>query len=268
MSSAKMTLIGMNQFFTSLNDDLFKNLTLPEGISKQILTDNILLTGGEFEVLYSNPTAMQNMIGIWSRREQATFERWIAALSIDYNPLENYDRMEHWTDNFDGLEHTANSGTSSDLEHTVNSGTNNVLEHSQGSGSSTSNGGSNTTTSDTSELQKSAYDESGYSAYEKTINGGTVGVTSSDSTTTSNSNDHSVQGNTSDTGDRSNQGTTSNTEDHSTDNDSVHDGRIHGNIGVTTSQQMLQAELDLGYWNIYSKITELFLKEFVIPVYA
>lgn len=256
MSSSKITLIGMNQFFISLNDDLFKNLTLPEGIDKSTLTDNILLTGGEFEVLYSNPTAMQNMIGIWSRREQATFERWIAALSIDYNPLENYDRMEHWTDNFDGLEHTANAGTSSDLEHTINSGSN------SSSGSSTSNGTSNTTNSDTSELQKSAYDESGYSAYEKTINSGTVSQTTSDSTTTS------MQNTTSDTGDRSNQETTSNTEDHSTDNNSVHDGRIHGNIGVTTSQQMLTAELDLGYWNLYSKITELFLKEFVIPVYA
>ena len=46
-----------------------------------------------------------------------------------------------------------------------------------------------------------------------------------------------------------------------------HDGRIHGNIGVTTSQQMLLAELDLGYWNIYEKITDLFLTEFTIPVY-
>ena len=44
-------------------------------------------------------------------------------------------------------------------------------------------------------------------------------------------------------------------------------GRVHGNVGVTTSQQMLISELDLGYWNIYEKITDLFLTEFVIPVY-
>ena len=69
------------------------------------------------------------------------------------------------------------------------------------------------------------------------ITGGTVGTTSSDSTNTSMS------------------------------NDSEHNGRIHGNIGVTTSQQMLEAELNLGYWNVYTKITELFLQEFTIPVY-
>ena len=52
------------------------------------------------------------------------------------------------------------------------------------------------------------------------------------------------------------------------DNEGVHAGRIHGNIGVTTSQQMLEAELDLGYWNIYSRITDMFLKEFCIMIYT
>lgn len=207
MASAKMTLIGMNIFMLNMNDDLFSNLTLPEGLDKQTLTDNILLRGGEFEVLYSNPTAMQSLIGIWSRREQATFTRWINLAAIEYAPLENYDRMEHWTDEVDGT------------------------------GSSGSTGSVNTTSNDTSELTKSAYDQSTYSPYEKTINGGTVGTTSSDSTSTSMS------------------------------NDSEHNGRIHGNIGVTSSQQLWLAEAELGYWNIYEKITELFLQEFTIPVY-
>ena len=83
MASAKMTLIGMNSFMLNMNDDLFKNLTLPEGLEKQTLTGSILLRGGEFEVVYANPTAMQSLIGIWSSREQATFERWVNALSIE-----------------------------------------------------------------------------------------------------------------------------------------------------------------------------------------
>ena len=41
-----------------------------------------------------------------------------------------------------------------------------------------------------------------------------------------------------------------------------------GNIGVTTSQQMLQQELDIAQWNIYEHITDLFLNEFVIPIYS
>lgn len=208
MASSKMTLIGMNVFMLNMNDDLFKNLYLPAELDKSTLTNNILLGGGDFEVMYSDPTAMQSLIGIWSDKMQPTFTRWVEALKIEYAPLENYDRMEHWTDEVDGT------------------------------GSADSSGSVATTTSDTSELQKSAYDQSTYSPYEKTINGGTVGTMTTDSTGTTMS------------------------------NDSEHDGRIHGNIGVTTSQQMLLQELDLGYWNIYDKITQLFLQEFVIPVYS
>ena len=208
MASSKMTLIGMNIFMLNMNDDLFKNLSLPEELDKSTLTNNILMRGGEFEVAYSDPTATQSLIGIWSAKMQPTFTRWVNALAIEYAPLENYDRMEHWTDEVNGT------------------------------GSSESSGSVDTTTGDTSELQKSAYDQSTYSPYEKTINDGTVGTTTSDTTGTTMS------------------------------NDSEHDGRIHGNIGVTTSQQMLQQELDLGYWNVYEKITELFLQEFVIPVYS
>ena len=208
MASSKMTLIGMTIFMLNMNDDLFKNLSLPEELDKSTLTNNILMRGGEFEVAYSDPTAMQSLVGIWSDKMQPTFTRWVNALKIEYAPLENYDRMEHWTDEVDGT------------------------------GSAESSGSVDTTTGDTSELTKSAYDQSTYSPYELTTNGGTVGTTTSDTTGTTMS------------------------------NDSEHDGRIHGNIGVTTSQQMLQQELDLGYWNVYEKITELFLQEFVIPVYS
>lgn len=207
MASAKMTLIGMNIFFLNMQDDLFKNLSLPEGLTKQTLTDNILLRGGEFEVLYANPSAMQSMIGIWSNKMQDTFNRWVSALAIDYAPLENYDRHENWND------------------------------HTEGTGSSDSTGSVTTTTSDTSELTKSAYNESGYSPYEKTTNSGTLGSSTTDGT------------------------------DTEMENDSAHVGRIHGNIGITSSQELLRSELELGYWNVYEKITELFLQEFTIPVY-
>lgn len=207
MASSKMTLIGMNIFMLNMNDDLFKNLSLPEELNKDTLTNNILLAGGDFEVMYADPTAMQSLIGIWSDKMQPTFTRWVNLHKIEYAPLENYDRMEHWTDEVDGT------------------------------GSSESSGSVDTTTGDTSELTKSAYDESEYSPYEKTINDGTIGTTTSDTTGTTMS------------------------------NDSEHDGRVHGNIGVTSSQQLWLAEAELGYWNIYDKITQLFLQEFVIPVY-
>lgn len=199
MAKAKFTLIGVNSFFNNAGDNLFKNLILPEGLSKETLTKHILLEGGEFEVLYANPFYIQESIGTWSAVNQDTFKRWVDALAIEYAPLENYDRKEDWTDT-----------TSRDTT-----------------------GQSSTTDNNNTENQKSAFDSSTYQPNDKDIY----------------------------------TGTTASTVTNADDAEGIHTGRIHGNIGVTTSQQMLTAELELGYWNIYKRIADMFLKDFVILVY-
>lgn len=207
MSKAKFTLIGCFQFFHNAGDDLFKNLSMPEGINTDTLASNILFRGGEFEVMYSDPFTLQNMIDVWSKKNAATFKRWVDALAIEYSPLENYDRMETWTD------------------------TGHV------EGSTTSEGSNDTTTGGNTQNEVSAYDSATYSPHDKSTTTGTTSIDTEDSVATE------------------------------TDSSNTRTGRAHGNIGVTTSQQMLVSELDLGYWNLYDRITELFLSDFVIPVY-
>ena len=196
MSAATLTLIGM------YNEDntLFDLLDLPEGLDKDTLINNILLRSGEFEVLYPDIDFMKFSIGAFSNAWQPTFDRWVTALALEYNPLENYDRKEDWTDTRNGH----NSGTTS--------------------------GRTNSTTTN----KVSAYD----AGDDLTTRGADV-LVGADSSSSSGESHEGAK----------------------------HDGRIHGNIGVTTSQQMLQSELDLGYWNVYEKITDLFLTHFVIPVY-
>ena len=58
----------------------------------------------------------------------------------------------------------------------------------------------------------------------------------------------------------------SNTKTNSINN-SKHIGHVHGNIGVTTTQQMLESELSLAEWNVYEHITDLFIEEFCIAIY-
>ena len=48
---------------------------------------------------------------------------------------------------------------------------------------------------------------------------------------------------------------------------SIHTGRMHGNIGVTTSQQMLEAEWQVAKLNIYEEAADLFLTELCIYTY-
>ena len=196
MSQAKLTLIGLYNY----DNTIFDLLNVPEGITKDTLVNNILLRSSEFEVLYPDPDFLKSAIGDFSNAWQPTFERWVNALTLEYNPLENYDRKEDWTDTRNGH----NSGTTS--------------------------GRTNSTTTN----KVSAYD-------------------AGDDLTTHDQ-DTIVGADSSSSSGESHEG-------------AKHDGRVHGNIGVTTSQQMLISELDLGYWNIYEKITDLFLTHFVIPIY-
>lgn len=47
----------------------------------------------------------------------------------------------------------------------------------------------------------------------------------------------------------------------------AHDSRVHGNIGVTTTQQMLLSERDVAMFNIYDVIAKDFQKRFLIWIY-
>lgn len=45
-------------------------------------------------------------------------------------------------------------------------------------------------------------------------------------------------------------------------------GRIHGNIGVTTTQQMLQSEIELWQWSFFESVFEDLDKMLVLSVYS
>ena len=51
-------------------------------------------------------------------------------------------------------------------------------------------------------------------------------------------------------------------------NDEIkHESHLYGNIGVTTSTQMLEDFLRVEKWNIYEHIADIFCDDFCIPVY-
>ena len=401
MSSSKITLFTFAKWMQQYDKDLFKELLVPAGIEKDVLVDNILLRGGEFEVVYSDPDFMQYAIGSWSRKWYRTMEKWIQALSIDYHPLENYDRYETFQDDSDKsnnmdrtLDHadtlTINTqdlltlGSQDKITHntedktlintkdlrtidTKNKETKDLedvnlrnlkdeevknlkdTKNSEGEVVNLKNlqdvdviGSTETTTYDhttTSEQLVSAYDSSSYQPSAKTINtdgevsgGGldhntvtldrdstetinrtgteranntgneTVDYTGTDTTnrTGTESATHTGTDTTENTGtdtlDKTGTETTGRTGTETTDHSgtettgrtgtertvhtgtisdvggetakSLHVGHTHGNIGITSSQQLLESELSISRWNIYENITDLFLTEFVIPIYT
>ena len=244
MSSAKITTVGFYQYMNAYNNDLFGLLNLPPGIDKDTLVNNIMLRGGEFEVVYSNPDFYKSAIGLWSNKHYRTFEKWINALNIDYNPLENYDRMEEWSDSGS----RTNTGTVSDSGIRKNTGT----QSTESTGKDNFKGSGNSTSSD----EISAYNSNSFQNDKK------------NTTNSSNSSETNTTTNSTRTDNLSESNSNTRTDNLSEKTNSDRKGRAHGNIGVTTSQQMLQSELDIAKWNIYEQITDLFLSEFCIMVYV
>lgn len=227
MSEYKTTLIGIETYLSMENKSVFDELSLPADMSRQTLIDSILMRSGEFEVLYSDPELMTKLVGIWSRKYYDTFSRWTKALRIKYDPLNNYDRTEEIED---------------------------ITKRNEKSNTKTD--GSNKTKSEvdvtTDNDTDSTFSESAYNETKP----------SEKSTDHSENDVHTV---TKSGGEG---------EDHSTtDGSRAEDGsykrkaHLYGNIGVTTSQQMLESELNLGYWNLYNKITDMFISEFLLLVY-
>lgn len=193
---ATISILGLY----NLNEAVFDDLTVPTGVDSELLIENLVAELAELELIYSDFNFMKFMIGVWSRKELPTWERVYKASVKEYDPIENYDRKEDWSD-------------------TLNQ---NSAGNSQASGNST--------------LQ---HDVAGFNS--------TALVNSSK-----------------DTNNGSNTGWTSDTSNST----GYHSGRVHGNIGVTTSQQMLQAELDIApKLNVYDFIINSFKNRFCLQVY-
>lgn len=179
--------------------NLFELLQLPEGVDMETARDNILFQCGELELVYSEPSFLRAMIGNWCKRRAYKWKTLQGTTTLDYSPIENYDRKEQWSDEESG----------------------------------TSEAGGNTSTSGNSLDKKKGFE------------GGDLVETSgaSDSSTAQ----------TSSTG--------------SSSRKSRHSGWVHGNIGVTTSQQMLMSERDVAEFSIYDVIAQDFAREFCLYVY-
>ena len=202
------------------DNTLFDNFTAPtdpEGnpVDLDLIINRILYKYGDAPLFTPDPAVMKFYIGEWSERRQPLWNRFYKAILEEYDPLSNYDRTEKTTDY---LTHGHTVTTDDDLTH-----------------------GETVTTDDdlinglTVENTISADNASTYQPDSKSTNSGTDYRDISEAHTGTDQRDIS--------------------EKHTGIDKRDYDSRIHGNIGVTTSQQMLQSELDI--------IPELDLVEFI-----
>ena len=138
-------------------------------------------------------------------------EKWATVLSAEYNPLDNYDRHEEWTDK--GSRDASGTGSGS-------------VDQDQ--------------TGSTTDLnQVNTYNDDRF---------------------------HDESRSTEDTASEASTSSTSEYKDTSEDQNE-HTGHVWGNIGVTTSMELLTSQAEFGRFNVYDQITALFKKEFCLLIY-
>lgn len=229
MANYTMTIAGLYNW----DKTLFDAMDFPKNADKQNFIDSLILSYGSCEPLYPDWDFMKNTaIPAWSRKWKNSIEKVYDLLEkLEYNPVENYDRQENWTDSPNIIRETQLSGTDSNKQ--------------------TAEQGSTTkqTGTDTNEQKVSAFNSSGYDPSEQDIM--TYGNQTQITTSGANINEFSY-------GRKD-----VNTEKGNTE----HSGRIHGNIGVTTTQQMMESEMSLRKQSFIDYCTGLFANDLLLLVY-
>ena len=248
---SKITLIGMYEF----DNTLFDKLSFPAGIDRDLAISRIINKSEEFELLYSDFDYLKDRIGIWGEIHERTFKKWKEALDIEYEPLHNYDRHELYSD----------TRQRDYADESNKAYTDNKLRNFEDSQSEASDSHSNTITGSESvsstDQKVSAYDENNYSDKQKEDASARTNQTGSgDASGNITRNGRSDELNVAD-------GKENNNTSGKSNEVVKHDAHLFGNIGVTTSQQMLRDQLDIVTWNLYEHISDMFIEEFCILVY-
>ena len=253
--TSNMSVLGLYTY----DNTLFANMNYPEGFEtadQTNLVNNLLCELAEMEVLYTSPAFMKTIIGVWSYKEKPTWDRIYAAAQMEYNPIENYDRQESSTDTTDGTrKHTGNDVTAFSGSDSV---TNSGKDITQDSGTeAVGNTGTDTTTNKVAGFDSNNLVDHDSSAL---AHGHTA-------TTTFGKKEELTHGHV-ETVAMGHSETLTHGEQIKDDTEITHTSRIHGNIGVVPSQQMLEAELNVApKLNIMNIIIESFKNRFCLLVY-
>lgn len=201
----------------------------------------------------SDPTEfIQKKFNLWYSHQRQNIDRIIQALKSEYNPIENYDRTEETT--------RKNTGTQTDRK-TGQDTTEYIGGESQsvkGSNTDTQSGSRVTQYGSRDSKSVAAFNSSSPTPQEVNEKSGSdtdtynniKNVNSSETTTTNSFNGRS---------DVVEYGTEQKRTD---DLSETITSRIHGNIGVTTSAQMIAGEMEIRKFNLLRYCAESFLNTF------
>lgn len=270
-----LDLAGMYQHVPSL----FQLFKLPKEIDRGVFFDNLMMQCLELELRYTEPETMRTMMGFWSKRRLPIWENLAETLHYEYDPISNYDRKENWhevTDrdrtHSDTNEHEDNDSSTRNL---TDSGDHSTTTNVSGDNSGNTTGGSTEGSKgvSTDKLSRTSFNSNELQLAEQRDLTTTNDITRDEHSTTSGEYGEktTVSGDTSNTQDetitRNTSGNFSNEGLENEDTDFHHEGRMYGNIGVTTTQALIQEQRELVQFDLMEFIIKDFQGEFCLLVY-
>lgn len=247
---ATLSLMGMYEYDNTILD-FFHYPDKWETVDKDVFVNKLLLDTAELEVLYPDADIFKTAIKYWSAAEVQNWNKLYDTTVLDYNPIWNKDgtvtetekhiKNNNYTDVTDGTiaDHSSTNGT----QNTETSGnentntTNNTNEKDYVFGFNSENA---------AQSGQTVTDDTGNTNTGRSENSNTNSSASTDATTTNNTNFK---------------------HDEKENIDREYTRTEQGNIGITTTQQMINEEREVDKFNLMDYIIDRFKQRFCLLVY-
>lgn len=275
-----MNLQNLVDYCEWIGLDIFEGCSVPAPFSMQYVKDEIMKRCGLLKPVYGEPEVFQKLTKMWFDANQWNFEHLAKIYNASYSPIENVYESDHYQTKHTGTDKSVDGGkdiTSLSGQDSFTHGEVHTL-----SGSDTFDHGETHTLSGTdtvtdesaTEHEVSAFNTSGYQASSKDSNSGDIDTTYG-KTDTASGRDTTGYGKTdtasgTDTTAYGKRDTVAfgKTNDFTHGHIETYDRLRHGNIGVTTNDQLILEELSmLEKFNPYDWIAAKFERENFLQIY-
>ena len=247
---AMLSLMGMYEYDHTILD-FFHYPDKWETVDKDVFVNKLLLDTAELEVLYPDAEVFKMAIGYWSNAEVQNWNKLYDTTVLKYNPIWNKDgtvtetekhiKNNNYTDVTDGkiADHSSTIGNqntdTSGNENTDTTNNTNEKNYVFGFNSDSAAQSGETVTDDT-----------GRTNTDRSENTKTNSSANTDATTTNNTNFK---------------------HDEKENIDREYTRTEQGNIGITTTQQMINEEREVDKFNLMDYIIDRFKQRFCLLVY-
>ena len=250
-----------------------------ETADKDVFVNKLLLDTAELEVLYPDADIFKTAIKYWSAAEVQNWNKLYDTTVLDYNPIwnkngtvtetEKHIKNNNYTDVTDGTiaDHSSTIGN----QNTETSGN----ENTNGSQNTEASGNENTNTTNNTNEKDYVF---GFNSESAAQSGQTVtddsGLTNTDRSENTKSNSsantnrsENTKSNSSTNTDATTTNNTNFKHDEKENIDREYTRTEQGNIGITTTQQMINEEREVDKFNLMDYIIDRFKQRFCLLVY-